>query len=103
MKVARYYNNEDIREDEIAKPAIGPGEILVEVKRSGICGSDILEYYRFAKMEKLGVKSLILGHEIAGDIEVLGGDITDLDALNVLEAVGGTILIQGQRCENCRN
>ena len=68
MKIARYYNNNDVREDEMAKPTSGQGEILVKVKRSGICGSDILEYYRFAKMEKLGVKSLILGHEIAGDI-----------------------------------
>ncbi|MHA1987016.1 MAG: zinc-binding dehydrogenase [Promethearchaeota archaeon] len=68
MKVARYFNNEDIREDEIAKPIIKQGEILVKVKSSGICGSDILEYYRFAKMQKLGVDSLILGHEIAGDI-----------------------------------
>jgi L-iditol 2-dehydrogenase len=68
MKVARYYNNEDVREDEIAKPIIGKGEILIKVKKSGICGSDILEYYRFAKMKKLGVDSLILGHEIAGDI-----------------------------------
>ena len=68
MKIARYYNNNDVREDEMAKPTIGQGEILVKVKRSGICGSDILEYYRFAKMQKLGVNSLILGHEIAGDI-----------------------------------
>jgi len=68
MKVARYYSNNDVREDEILKPEIGSGEILVKVKKSGICGSDILEYYRKAKMKKLGVDSLILGHEIAGDI-----------------------------------
>ncbi|MHA2180768.1 MAG: zinc-binding dehydrogenase [Promethearchaeota archaeon] len=68
MRVARYYNNNDVREDEVAKPSIGSGEILVKVKKSGICGSDILEYYRFAKMQKLSVDSLILGHEIAGDI-----------------------------------
>lgn len=68
LKVARYYSNKDIKEDEIPKPTIGEGEILVKVKESGICGSDVLEYYRFAKMKKLGVGSLILGHEIAGDI-----------------------------------
>lgn len=68
MKVVRYYNNNDIREDTIPKPTIAQGEILVKVRESGICGSDILEYYRFAKMKKLGVDSLILGHEIAGDI-----------------------------------
>lgn len=68
MRVARYYSNDDIRTDEMPKPIIGSGEFLVKVKKSGICGSDILEYYRKAKMKKLGVDSLILGHEIAGEI-----------------------------------
>jgi L-iditol 2-dehydrogenase len=72
MKVVRYYNNNDIRSDEIPIPKIGSGELLVKVKKSGICGSDILEYYRFAKMKKLGVDNLILGHEIAGDIVEVG-------------------------------
>jgi len=72
MKIARYYNNNDIRQDEMPKPTIGPGELLVKVKKSGICGSDILEYYRLAKMKKLGVDSLVLGHEIAGDIVEVG-------------------------------
>ncbi|MHA2006527.1 MAG: alcohol dehydrogenase catalytic domain-containing protein [Promethearchaeota archaeon] len=78
MKVARYYNNKDIREDEVAKPLIDSDEFLIKVKASGICGSDILEYYRFAKMEKLGVKSLILGHEIAGDIVEIGETVKHL-------------------------
>jgi L-iditol 2-dehydrogenase len=68
MRVVRYYSNDDIRTDEIPKPIIGKGEFLVKVVKSGICGSDILEYYRKAKMKKLGVDSLILGHEIAGKI-----------------------------------
>jgi len=34
MKVARYYSNNDVRVDEIAKPTIGPGELLVKVKIS---------------------------------------------------------------------
>jgi L-iditol 2-dehydrogenase len=72
MKIARYYNNNDVRLDEIPKPTIGPGELLVKVIKSGICGSDVLEYYRFAKMKKLGVDNLILGHEIAGDIVEIG-------------------------------
>ena len=78
MKVARYYNNNDVRFDEMPKPRVNPGEFVVKVKKSGICGSDILEYYRFAKMKKLGVDSLILGHEIAGDIVEIGKEIKDL-------------------------
>ncbi len=78
MKVARYFSNDDIREAEMQKPIIGPGEILVKVKKSGICGSDILEYYRKAKMKKLGVSSLILGHEIAGEIVEKGDNVKHL-------------------------
>ena len=78
MKIARYYSNDNVQVDEMLKPIIGSGEFLVKVKKSGICGSDILEYYRFAKMKKLGVNSLVLGHEIAGDIVEMSDTIKHL-------------------------
>lgn len=62
MKVAVYYNNSDIRIEERAVPEINAGEILVKVKASGICGTDIMEWYRIKKAPR------ILGHEITGDI-----------------------------------
>jgi L-iditol 2-dehydrogenase len=62
MLVARYYNNNDIRLEELPTPKIGPGEILVRVRASGICGTDVMEWYRIQKAPR------ILGHEIAGDI-----------------------------------
>jgi L-iditol 2-dehydrogenase len=46
MRVAMYYNNNDVRLEEMPVPAIGRGEILVRVVASGICGSDVLEWYR---------------------------------------------------------
>ncbi|NVM36387.1 MAG: alcohol dehydrogenase catalytic domain-containing protein [Candidatus Lokiarchaeota archaeon] len=78
MRIARYFSNDDIKTDEMPKPIIGSEEFLVKVKKSGICGSDILEYYRKAKMKKLGVDSLILGHEIAGDIVEIGESVKTL-------------------------
>ncbi len=62
MLVAKYYNNNDIRLEDIPVPEIGPGEILVKVRASGICGTDVMEWYRIQKAPR------ILGHEIAGDI-----------------------------------
>ncbi len=62
MLVARYYNNNDIRLEEQPRPKIGPGEMLVRVRASGICGTDVMEWYRLPKAPR------ILGHEIAGDI-----------------------------------
>ncbi len=62
MRVAKYYNNKDIRLEDIPVPKIGPGEILVKVIASGICGTDTMEWYRIKKGPR------ILGHEIAGEI-----------------------------------
>ena len=62
MKVAVYHNNNDIRIEEKPKPTISEGEILVKVKASGICGTDVMEWYRIKKAPK------VLGHEIAGEI-----------------------------------
>jgi L-iditol 2-dehydrogenase len=71
MRVAMYYSNNDIRLEEMPKPEIGPGELLVKVVASGICGSDVMEWYRIKKAP------LVLGHEIAGDVVEVGEGVTD--------------------------
>lgn len=69
MRVAVYYSNRDIRIKEVPVPEIGPGELLVRVDASGICGSDVMEWYRIDKVP------LILGHEIAGEIVEVGESV----------------------------
>jgi L-iditol 2-dehydrogenase len=71
MRVAVYYNNRDVRLEQMAVPIIGPGELLVRVRASGICGSDLMEWYRIKKAP------LVLGHEIAGEIVEIGDGIED--------------------------
>ena len=70
MRVAMYYRNSDVRLEELPVPKIGPGELLVKVIASGICGSDVLEWYRIKKAPK------VLGHEITGDIVEVGEGVT---------------------------
>jgi L-iditol 2-dehydrogenase len=69
MRVAMYYRNDDVRLEQMPKPKIGPEEILVKVISSGICGSDVMEWYRIKRAP------LVLGHEIAGDIASLGAKV----------------------------
>jgi L-iditol 2-dehydrogenase len=69
MRVAMYYNNRDVRLEEMPVPEIGPGELLVRVKASGICGTDVMEWYRIQKAP------LVLGHEIAGEIAGVGENV----------------------------
>ncbi|MEE8076075.1 MAG: zinc-dependent dehydrogenase [Candidatus Binatia bacterium] len=66
MRVAMYYNNRDVRLEEMPVPSIGPGELLVRIMASGICGTDVMEWYRTKKAP------LVLGHEIAGEVARVG-------------------------------
>ncbi len=69
MRVAYWYNNRDVRIEEIPIPEIGPDELLVKVISSGICGSDVMEWYRLDRAP------LVLGHEVAGQIAEVGENI----------------------------
>jgi L-iditol 2-dehydrogenase len=71
MRVAMYYNNQDVRLEEMETPTPGPGELLVKVVASGICGSDVMEWYRVKKVPR------VLGHEIAGEIVEIGKGSTN--------------------------
>jgi len=64
-----WYNNRDVRLEEMPTPQIGPGELLVRVEASGICGSDVMEWYRLDRAP------LVLGHEVGGQIVAVGGGV----------------------------
>jgi len=66
MRVAMWYNNRDVRVEEIPVPWIGSGELLVRVEACGLCGSDVMEWYRLDRAP------LVLGHEIGGQIVAVG-------------------------------
>jgi len=66
MKVAKWYNNQDIRIEEVPTPTPGPDEMLVRVMACGICGSDIVEWYRLPRAP------LVPGHEIGAEVVEVG-------------------------------
>jgi L-iditol 2-dehydrogenase len=90
MRVAVYHNNSDIRIEERPVPEIGPGEILVHIRASGICGSDVMEWYRVPKAP------IVLGHEVAGDIVEVGEGVEHL-------SVGQRVVVSHHvPCNTCR-
>jgi len=70
MKVAMYYSNNDVIIEKQKIPEITDSEILVKVVASGICGSDVMEWYRIKKAP------IVLGHEISGVVEKTGKNVT---------------------------
>jgi L-iditol 2-dehydrogenase len=90
MRVAVYYNNADIRVEERPVPVIGAGETLVRIKASGICGSDVLEWYRVPKAP------IVLGHEVSGDVVEVGEGVSGI-------AVGDRVVVSHHvPCNGCR-
>ncbi len=66
MKAALYFNNSDLRISEFPYPDFSEVEVVVRIEACGICGSDLMEWYRKDKVP------LVLGHEISGIIDKKG-------------------------------
>lgn len=65
-----WYNNNDIRLEEVPTPSPGPGEMLVKVISCGICGSDIVEWYRLPRAP------LVQGHEVGVEVVETGAGVS---------------------------
>lgn len=87
-----YYRNSDVRLAEMARPRAGAGEILVKIMASGICGSDIMEWYRIRKAP------LVLGHEIAGEVVEAGAGV---ERFRVGDRVFVSHHVPCNRCRYC--
>jgi L-iditol 2-dehydrogenase len=71
-------------------PKIGEDEALLKVMASGICGSDLIEWYRVPKAP------LVLGHEATGVIDKVGSKVTSLK-------VGDRVFVSHHvPCNQCR-
>jgi L-iditol 2-dehydrogenase len=90
MLVAMYYNNNDVRIQEMPIPKISDDEVLLKVMASGICGSDVTEWYRVPKAPR------VLGHEATGEIAQAGKNVKKYK-------VGDRIFVSHHvPCNSCR-
>jgi L-iditol 2-dehydrogenase len=69
MKAAVWYNNQDIRIEEVPLRRPDPREMLVKVISCGICGSDIVEWYRMPRAP------LVQGHELGAEVIEVGPSV----------------------------
>lgn len=94
MRVLMYYSNKDVHLEEIPVPKIGPRELLLKVIASGICGSDVMEWYRRDKVP------LVLGHETAGEVVEVGEGI---ERFSLGDRVVATHHVPCNTCHYCLN
>ena len=76
MKAARFYGvGEPLRIDKIPVPKLDPGDVLVEIKACGICGSDIHIVYE--GVTPTAYTPMTLGHEPSGVVFGIGSEVKD--------------------------
>jgi threonine dehydrogenase-like Zn-dependent dehydrogenase len=98
MKAAVFRKPGHIEVTEIDRPVAGPGDVLVRVRAASICGTDlrIMQHGHF-RIEP--GQSRVLGHEVAGEIVEVGGDVS---GWSVGGRVGVTPNVGCGRCRQCR-
>jgi len=84
MRAAVYQGAQRFEVLDLPKPAPGPGQVLVQVRRSAICGTDV-----HAFMYDIAPPGSVIGHEIAGVIAELGPGVTRWSVGDRVVAGGG--------------
>jgi L-iditol 2-dehydrogenase len=78
MFAARLHGPKELRVERVARPkAPGPRQVLLRVKATGICGSDLHSYLDARIGDTIVQSPLILGHEFSGIVEGVGSDSLD--------------------------
>jgi threonine 3-dehydrogenase len=84
--------------EDMPEPEIGNNDVLVKIKKTAICGTDIHIYNWDEWAQKTIPIPMITGHEYAGEIVELGSNVTDL---NIGDIISGEGHITCGRCRNC--
>jgi len=96
MKAVRLYKPGDIRCEKVKIPQIEPNEVLIRVKASGVCGSDIPR----AMETGAHISPVILGHEFAGQVKKVGNKVADITEGDRVTAYP---LLSCHQCEFCKS
>jgi L-iditol 2-dehydrogenase len=95
LKALFCYSEKDFRIEEIAKPAITDGEMLIEMLYCGLCGSDIIKIF-----DKKSKKPDIYGHEVVGKVVETGRNV---DKFEVGDIVVAAHHIPCGKCHYCKH
>jgi D-arabinose 1-dehydrogenase-like Zn-dependent alcohol dehydrogenase len=88
----------DLVLDEVARPQPAAGQVVVRVTHSGVCGTDYKIFNGSIKVPY----PLIPGHEMAGEVVALGGDLQGAPSSGDAVTVGDRVIIDPETyCGHC--
>lgn len=95
VKVTPGFGNLEIR--NVERPLVRKGQVLVEVKAAGICGSDVKHYIDGSSLKT----PIILGHEFSGEVVEVGNDVEEWQVGDRI--ISETSAYVCERCYYCNN
>jgi threonine dehydrogenase-like Zn-dependent dehydrogenase len=97
MKAVRLMGPEQVLVDDVAEPELlEPGDAIVRVKQTALCGADLFPYHGHTPGFESGT---ILGHEFVGVVEAVGDGVTTVEPG---QRVVNTSMISDGTCPHCR-
>ena len=86
---------------DVPEPAVGPGDVLIKVLRTGICGTDLHIQAWDGWAQRVISTPLVVGHEFAGEVVEIGRDVAAANDIKVGDLVSGEGHLVCGRCRNC--
>ncbi len=84
--------------EEVPDPEIGINDVLIRVKRTAICGTDLHIYNWNAWAQRTIPVPMVVGHEFVGEIEAVGANVNDFRPGQIVSGEGHVVC---GRCRNC--
>jgi len=84
--------------EEIAEPEIGINDVLIRVRYTGICGTDVHIYQWDDWAQKTIAVPMTIGHEFVGQIVKVGSNVSDFYPGDIVSGEGHVVC---GRCRNC--
>ncbi|MGQ4879249.1 L-threonine 3-dehydrogenase [Billgrantia sp. LNSP4103-1] len=84
--------------DEVPDPQVGINDVLIKVKRTAICGTDVHIYKWDNWAQKTIPVPMVVGHEFVGEIVEVGSNVNDFHPGQIVSGEGHVVC---GRCRNC--
>jgi len=84
--------------EDVPEPEIGINDVLIRVRKSGICGTDLHIHSWDGWAQKTIPVPLVIGHEFVGEIVDVGANVSDFHSGDVVSGEGHVVC---GRCRNC--
>ncbi len=83
--------------EDVPEPVVGMHDVLIKVKKTAICGTDVHIYNWDEWSQKTIPVPMITGHEFVGEVAAIGSDVHDVKVGDLVSAEGHVV------CGKCRN